>query len=336
MSAYNGNNNNRIAPNSPRRPENPSYGQPGSQRYAGSSQERSFGEDQYAPKKSGVKVAFAVAAALVVLVGAGLGFFILSDDGQDASQDAQATASSLAVSDKASDKTAADKADDKADSKDKDKKSKKDKAKKKKKSKKDKDSKKKSKKKSSDKKKSKKKSSATTDTKKKKTKKSTDSADSKSQPSSSSDSSSASSTDSGSKKKPAKKPSSSPSSTEPSSSQGDSSASDAPVQQSGIAVQCSIDSSRASGYGASMGSGSVTLEEGATAYDALCAMGVSVGGNSTYVSSINGLAEKTNGAMSGWMYSVNGVFPNKACGKYVLSDGDVVEWVYTCNLGKDL
>ena len=78
-----------------------------------------------------------------------------------------------------------------------------------------------------------------------------------------------------------------------------------------------------------MGSATLTLSEGSTVYDALRAMGVSVGGSSYYVSSINGLAEKACGATSGWTYSVNGVFPNKACGRYVLTGGESVRWVYS-------
>lgn len=85
-----------------------------------------------------------------------------------------------------------------------------------------------------------------------------------------------------------------------------------------------------------MGSGTLTLAEGSTVYDALCALGVSVSGTSTYVSAIGGLAEFDCGSGSGWMYSVDGVYPNKACGKYVLSDGESIVWVYTCDLGNDL
>ena len=36
------------------------------------------------------------------------------------------------------------------------------------------------------------------------------------------------------------------------------------------------------------------------------------------------------------MYKVNGVFPNYGCSKYTLKNGDVVEWVYTCDLGRDV
>ena len=89
-----------------------------------------------------------------------------------------------------------------------------------------------------------------------------------------------------------------------------------------ISVYVSID-----GKGYTSGGGSLTLSPGATAYDALCQV-ASIGGNSTYVSSINGVAEKQHGAMSGWMYYVNGSAPNVPCGSYVLQDGDTVTWVY--------
>lgn len=59
-------------------------------------------------------------------------------------------------------------------------------------------------------------------------------------------------------------------------------------------------------------------------------------GSSAYVSSINGLAEFDGGKGSGWMYNVNGWYPNYSCGSYKLKAGDSVEWRYTCDLGKDL
>lgn len=79
-------------------------------------------------------------------------------------------------------------------------------------------------------------------------------------------------------------------------------------------------------------SGTFTFNEGATVYDALCALGLSVNAHGssfgTYVAAIGGLAEKEHGATSGWMYSVNGVAPNTACSNYVLSNGDSVVWYY--------
>ena len=78
--------------------------------------------------------------------------------------------------------------------------------------------------------------------------------------------------------------------------------------------------------------GTFTFNEGATVYDALCALGLSVKAHGssygTYVAAIGGLAEKEHGGTSGWMYSVNGVAPNTACSNYVLHNGDSVVWYY--------
>ena len=57
---------------------------------------------------------------------------------------------------------------------------------------------------------------------------------------------------------------------------------------------------------------------------------------SYYIEGINYLYEVDGGNLSGWMYKVNGWFPNYGCSSYYLSDGDVIEWVYTCDLGKDV
>lgn len=58
--------------------------------------------------------------------------------------------------------------------------------------------------------------------------------------------------------------------------------------------------------------------------------------NSVYVEGINHLYEFSAGPLSGWMYKVNGVFPNYGCSQYKLKDGDVIEWHYTVDLGRDL
>lgn len=102
-------------------------------------------------------------------------------------------------------------------------------------------------------------------------------------------------------------------------------------QQSGyVTVTVSVTSS-AVGNPVSSG-GTFTFNEGATVYDALCALGLSVNAHGssygTYVAAIGGLAEKERGGTSGWMYSVNGVAPNTACSNYVLSNGDNVVWYY--------
>ena len=58
--------------------------------------------------------------------------------------------------------------------------------------------------------------------------------------------------------------------------------------------------------------------------------------NSAYVEGIHNLYEFDVGSLSGWMYSVNGWFPNYGCSRYALQNGDVVKWVYTCDLGYDV
>lgn len=58
--------------------------------------------------------------------------------------------------------------------------------------------------------------------------------------------------------------------------------------------------------------------------------------NSAYIEGIANLYEFDCGNLSGWMYKVNGWFPNYGCSRYQLKQGDVIEWVYTCDLGKDV
>lgn len=58
--------------------------------------------------------------------------------------------------------------------------------------------------------------------------------------------------------------------------------------------------------------------------------------NSNYIEGINNLYEFDCGELSGWMYQVNGWYPNYGCSRYLVQDGDVIEWNYTCDLGRDL
>lgn len=58
--------------------------------------------------------------------------------------------------------------------------------------------------------------------------------------------------------------------------------------------------------------------------------------NSAYIEGIHNLYEFDCGPLSGWMYKVNEWFPNYGCSRYALKDGDVVCWVYTCDLGADV
>lgn len=87
------------------------------------------------------------------------------------------------------------------------------------------------------------------------------------------------------------------------------------------------------------------LEEGAYVKDlfekALTEAGISwSNGDPNYIESItyNGitLGEMTNGANSGWMYTLNGdKHPNKGYAEQKLSDGDVVTWHYTDDYTKE-
>lgn len=55
-----------------------------------------------------------------------------------------------------------------------------------------------------------------------------------------------------------------------------------------------------------------------------------------YVSSIAFIRDHVYGDLSGWVYFVNGVMPSVGCGEFVLSDGDLVEWHYTLDFGRDV
>lgn len=58
--------------------------------------------------------------------------------------------------------------------------------------------------------------------------------------------------------------------------------------------------------------------------------------NSAYIEGIGNLYEFDCGDLSGWLYKVNGKTPGAGCSQYVLSDGDVVEFIYSCNMGIDV
>lgn len=57
--------------------------------------------------------------------------------------------------------------------------------------------------------------------------------------------------------------------------------------------------------------------------------------NSAYIKGINNLYEYDCGSLSGWIYKVNGSRPGYGCSQYKLENGDKIEWIYTCNSGKD-
>ncbi|PIC58344.1 hypothetical protein CSV80_05570 [Sporosarcina sp. P12(2017)] len=59
-------------------------------------------------------------------------------------------------------------------------------------------------------------------------------------------------------------------------------------------------------------------------------------GPTIYVKSINNIGEFDGGPLSGWMYSVNGEFPQYSAGIYELQKDDILRWQYTRDLGADL
>lgn len=58
--------------------------------------------------------------------------------------------------------------------------------------------------------------------------------------------------------------------------------------------------------------------------------------NTYYVEGIHQLYEKDCGMQSGWMYSVNGVFPNVGSSSYSVKEGDKIVFAYTCDMGEDI
>ncbi len=58
--------------------------------------------------------------------------------------------------------------------------------------------------------------------------------------------------------------------------------------------------------------------------------------DSVYIEGIGNLYEFDAGNLSGWIYRVNGEVLSVGCSQYKLKDGDKIEFLYTCNMGKDL
>jgi len=58
--------------------------------------------------------------------------------------------------------------------------------------------------------------------------------------------------------------------------------------------------------------------------------------NSAYIEAINNIFEFDAGPLSGWTYRVNGWFPNFGSSRYMIQPGDVIEWLYTVDLGRDV
>lgn len=93
-----------------------------------------------------------------------------------------------------------------------------------------------------------------------------------------------------------------------------------------------------------LGDISLEVNKNATVYNALVKatktygiqMEYSGSGSNIYIQGIGNIYEFDAGAESGWMYSVNGTFPNYGVGNYQLKNGDKVRFRYTVDLGKDV
>lgn len=99
--------------------------------------------------------------------------------------------------------------------------------------------------------------------------------------------------------------------------------------------------------GCILATSTVSFEEGETVFDILSRVCQRAGiqleyswtsmYDSYYVEGINHLYEFDCGSQSGWMYKVNGWYPNYGCSSYEVKDGDSIVWSYTCDgLGADL
>lgn len=90
----------------------------------------------------------------------------------------------------------------------------------------------------------------------------------------------------------------------------------------------------------------VTLEDGDTAYDILYKVcreykihmeaAYTPAYGTYYVEGINQLYEFDCGDLSGWTYLVNGQSLNYGCFKYKVKAGDVIQWRFSCNAGRDV
>jgi len=98
-------------------------------------------------------------------------------------------------------------------------------------------------------------------------------------------------------------------------------------------------------YGVILSVTSISLaKDGDTVYDALIKIAkersliisAKGSGDSTYISGINGIKEFNCGSLSGWKYKVNGKFPGVGVGGYTPEDGDIIEFVYSCDLGNGI
>ena len=98
--------------------------------------------------------------------------------------------------------------------------------------------------------------------------------------------------------------------------------------------------------GVIMKSQSVAFKEGESAFDLLKSQTKALGihldfsltplYNTAYIKGIGNIYEFDCGPLSGWLYKVNGQSSNVGSSQYKLKNGDVIEWKYTCDLGRDV
>ena len=88
----------------------------------------------------------------------------------------------------------------------------------------------------------------------------------------------------------------------------------------------------------------VSFNEGETAFDILknvvsenkIQIEFSGEADSAYVEGIANIYNFDCGEMSGWLYKVNGEAADKSAAQYIVNENDVIEWVYSCDMGNDI
>jgi hypothetical protein len=94
------------------------------------------------------------------------------------------------------------------------------------------------------------------------------------------------------------------------------------------------------GWGALLSARTATFSEGESALAVLqreCRnAGIALDSSGGYVRGIGGLYEFDGGQKSGWMFAVNGRYPNYGASSYTVNNGDSIQWRYTRDMGNDI
>lgn len=59
-------------------------------------------------------------------------------------------------------------------------------------------------------------------------------------------------------------------------------------------------------------------------------------GKGAYITGIDNLNQLDQGPLSGWLFSVDGVYPSQGPAALQLTKDSAIQWVYTVDLGKDV